>query len=267
MSFTPAIIGEGYSGWQLLRKQLPAQKQAYVATPTPQREAAYFRQKISGAVTAGDLVSDRTLLKVALTAFGLEADLNARAFVRKVLSDGVTGTSALANRLADKRYRAFASGFGLDGTGLPGTLDKEFVDKVIADFYTRSFEAAVGETNSTYRLALNANRELTEVARNSALTEDAKWFTIMGNKPLRTVFEKAFGFTASFGALDIDQQLQALKARATAIFGDSSVSQFSSPDRLEKLTRDYIIKSTSTGSSGSGAENALTLLRQATPGR
>lgn len=262
MSFMPALVGEGYSGWQLLKKQMPTQKQAYTTTGAVKREAEYFRQKISAATTAEDLIADRTLLKVALTAFGLEADLGARAFIGKILSDGVSDNSALANRLADKSYYALSRGFALDGSQPPATQDKAFVDQVIADFHTRSFEAAVGEVNNSYRLALNAERELYNISRNSLLSEDAKWFTIMGSKPLRTVFEKAFGLSEGFGSLDIDRQLKALKAKASAVLGNSSVSQFQTTEQLDRLTRHYLIKSAASTASNSPAQNALTLLSQ-----
>ena len=38
--------------------------------------------------SAADLVADRRLLKVALGAFGLEGEIDKKAFIRKVLEEG-----------------------------------------------------------------------------------------------------------------------------------------------------------------------------------
>lgn len=46
--------------------------------PKIRNDEAYFRAKIGSVKTAEQLVSDRRLLKVALGAFGLEADINNR---------------------------------------------------------------------------------------------------------------------------------------------------------------------------------------------
>lgn len=259
MSFQPVLPADGYGGWLLLKRTLPAQEKAFQQSKVNQREAQYFRDKIGTVTSAEDLVSDRRLLKVALSAFGLEQDVNAKAFVKKILSDGVDSASDLSNRLADKSYRAFAASFGLDGNQVPKTLDVGFADALLPQYYARQFEAAVGEKNDSFRLALNTERELGKLALSSA-SEDTKWFTIMGNKPLRQVFEKALGLPTGFSNLDIDQQLRVLKSRTQSQFGNSSVSQFSDAGKMEKLVRNYIVRDSLTTSSVSPAQNALVLL-------
>lgn len=259
MSFQPVVLSDGYSGWLLLKRTLPAQEKAFQAAQVNQRDAEYFRKKIGTVTTAEDLVSDRRLLKVALTAFGLQQDLNSRAFIKKVLSDGVNSASDLSNRLADKSYRNFAASFGLDGTQVPNTLDENFADTLLNQYYARQFESAVGEQNSSYRLALNTQRELGILAAATS-GEDTKWFSIMGSKPLREVFEKSLGLPTGFGNLDIDQQLRVLKSRAHSQFGASSVSQFTDPSRMEKLIRNYLVRDSLSATGVSPAQNALQLL-------
>ncbi|MCL4066224.1 DUF1217 domain-containing protein [Pseudomonas sp. GX19020] len=259
MSFQPVLPADGYGGWLLLKRTMPAQAKAFQQAPVNQRDAQYFRNKIGTVTTADDLVSDRRLLKIALSAFGLEQDINAKAFVKKILSDGVDSPKDLSNRLADKSYRTFAASFGLDGARLPKTLDEGFADALLDQYYVRQFEAAVGEQNDSFRLALNAEREIGKLAASPA-SEDTKWFTIMGNKPLRQVLEKSFGLPAGFSNLDIDQQLRVLKSRAQSQFGASTVSQFSESTKMEKLVRNFIVRESLTTMSNSPARNALVLL-------
>lgn len=241
MSYQPVIPAAGYLGWTYLKRTLERQQALAQSSPTNRRDEVYFREKIVKITSADDLVSDRRLLRIALTAFGLEADTNAKAFIRKVLSDGVSDPTALANRLADKRYRNLAETFGLGKGQHNLTQSNGFADALLNGYRQRSFEASIGEQNGAMRLALNAERELTALAKVAA-SEDAKWFTLMGNKPLRAVIETAFGLPASFGRLDIDQQLKTLKSMAQKTYGSSSVSQFSDPKTMDKLVRTYLVR-------------------------
>ena len=77
MSFQPVIPLAGYAGWTFLKRTMEKQQAALQATPANQRDEAYFRANVGKVNSAKELVADRRLLKVALTAFGLEADIDA----------------------------------------------------------------------------------------------------------------------------------------------------------------------------------------------
>jgi hypothetical protein len=231
----------GYAGWRFLTQSLPAQMERFAAAPVEARDAAHFRETIASVTTPEALVADFRLLRVALGAYGLQEDLPNRAFIRTLLEQGTTEDSALANRLADKRYRSFAEAFGFGGplpakTGLPG-----FADRILARFTRQSFEEAVGAQDETLRLALTAQRDLGELtARN--LTDTTAWLSVLGTPPLRKVFETAFGLPASIGTLDIDRQVRAFSDAAERTFGQSDVAQFADPDRVEDLIRVFTLR-------------------------
>ncbi|MFE3835787.1 DUF1217 domain-containing protein [Pseudogemmobacter sonorensis] len=262
MSFQPVIPFGGYAGWTFLQRTIAQQQTAFQASAASNREEAYFRDNIAKVTSAEDLVSDRRLLRVALTAFGLEGDVNSGAFVRKLLEGGTEDGKALANRLADKRYLAFVKAFDFSGA-VPASAEKGFADGILSLHATRRFETAVGAQSETMRLALNAQRELEDLTTSDS-SENAKWFGILGNKPLRIVFETAFGLPTGFGQMDIDRQLQVMKTRANSVLGSDSVSQLSDPERMEKLLRSYVIRADmqSSGASYSSANTALMLLQR-----
>lgn len=129
-------------------------------------------------------------------------------------------------------------------------------------FQEQSFEVAVGEQDENLRIALFAQRELDKLAQDP-MSEDAKWFSIMALPPLRTMFESALGLPSTFALIDIDKQLETFKDRASTVFGNNTISQFTDVENLEKVTNRYLaraqIDSFNTGlSSGS---IALTLLQ------
>jgi hypothetical protein len=241
MTFQPVIPFGGFAGWSFLKRTMPTQQAALQASPANQRDEDYFRANIAKAKTADDLVSDRRLLKVALTAYGLEGDIDSKAFIRKVLQDGTLSETALSNRLADKQYQKFSAAFGFGDFKIPRTQLSDFAEKTLNLYRTRQFEGAVGAQNNGYRLALNAEREVASLAERRA-SEDTKWFTVMGNAPLRQVFQTALGLPKSFSSIDLDQQLSVLKTRTAALFGDEGISQFNDPAKLQKLVRTYLVK-------------------------
>ncbi|MFN7225591.1 MAG: DUF1217 domain-containing protein, partial [Paracoccaceae bacterium] len=113
------------------------------------------------------------------------------------------------------------------------------------------------------RLALNAERELPELAK-SAASSNSKWYSVIGSPPLRAVFERAFGLPKSFGAINIDKQVETLRTRTAASFGSSDLEQFKEPVQLEKLVRIFLVQSEVRASRESitMGQTALTLLQQ-----
>ncbi|OYW59701.1 MAG: flagellar protein [Rhodobacterales bacterium 32-66-7] len=263
MTFQPVLPLSGYTGWGFLKRTIDRQQAVQQALPVQQRDEAYFRQKIGGINTAAELVSDRRLLRVTLTAFGLEGDLNNRAFIQKILEGGTLTTGSLANRLADKQYQKLSAAFGFGDFSVPRTKISTFPDEILTRFRYRSFETAVGAQNNTYRLGLNAERELPELAARS-ISESAKWYTLLGNPPMREVIQTALGLPRSFASIDLDQQVQVLKDRTRQAFGSDTVSQFAEPARMEALIRRFVLRADlqAQGEGNSSAAIALQLLRR-----
>lgn len=241
MSFQPVLPTTGIAGWRFLERTLETQQENFARSPTVQRETEYFREHIGSIGTASELIADRRLLKVALGAFGLDEDINYGAFLRRVLEDGTIDPEALSNRLSDKRYHQLAQTFGFGDNAIPHSREPGFGARIAQAYIDRQFEVAVGRQDETMRLALNLRRELPELAQSSA-SPRAKWFNVMGSPPLRKVFESAYSLPQSFGAIDLDQQLDVLRNRTQRAFGSPEVSQFSDPERLDALVRRFTLR-------------------------
>lgn len=263
MTFQPVLPMSGYTGWSFLKRTMARQQVAQQANPVQMRDEAYFRDKIGKITTAEELVADKRLLRISLTAFGLEADVNSGAFVRKILEGGTLKEGTLANKLANKQYRTFSAAFGFGDYKVPRTVISTFPDEILPKFRARSFEAAVGNQNNTFRLALNAEREIAAVAKGTS-SENAKWFTILGNPPMREVVQTALGLSKSFASIDLDQQVSILKRRAQAAFGADTITQFKDPAKMESLVRRYIFQAEMRDQTTqtSSASIALTLLQR-----
>jgi hypothetical protein len=266
MSFQPTIPLPGIAGWRFLERTQASQRAAFDKTPELQRDIAYFTEKIAGIATAADLVADRRLLKVALGAFGMESEIDKRAFIRKVLEEGTADPNAFANRLADPVNRKLAATFGFGNPGGARTAVPGFAAMIAEAYKTRAFEAAVGDADNNMRLAMNFRREIAELAARGE--NGASWFNVLGSKPLREVFEKALGLPRQFGQLDVDRQAETLADKSGALFGTDTLAAFRDPAAVEKLITRFLARAQiedgiTVTSPGAGA---LTLLQGATAG-
>ncbi|WP_306252792.1 DUF1217 domain-containing protein [Parvularcula sp. IMCC14364] len=162
MVFQPVIPLNGYTGWLFLQRTQERQVEAFDASPELQREVDYFRENIKNATDVADLVTDRTLLKVALGAFGLQDEINKQALVRRVLEEGTIEQGSFANRLNNSQFKDMANEFSYGNGGF--APDDAFVDKIINQYKQSQFEVAVGEVDQDMRLSLNFQRKMGEIA-------------------------------------------------------------------------------------------------------
>ncbi|WP_306153116.1 DUF1217 domain-containing protein [Roseovarius sp. MMSF_3281] len=264
MSFQPVIPMSGLSGWAFLNATRDSQAEAFEKSPVISRDTTYFETRIGEITSAEDLVADRRLLRVALGAFGLQDDLDNRFLIRRILEGGVESQDALANKLADDRYKALSETFGFGDGGTPATQSEGFGAEITARFRAISFEVAVGDQDESLRLAMNAERELAEIAQERPDSDESLWFRIMGTPPLRKVFEVALGLPDSFAQLGLDQQLEVFTDRSESQLGIARLSDLEDAEVLDGLIERYLLRDQVAGMQAQSANAiALTLLQQA----
>lgn len=259
--FQPIIPDGGLGGWRFLQRTYDTQFEVFNQSAVIKRDADYFAEKIAEVSSAEELVSDRRLLTVALGAFGLEDDIDNRFFIQKVLEDGTTADDALSVRIADSRYREFSAAFGFGPSEVRQTSTVSFAEDVVARFQANGFEVAAGQQNDGMRVALYAQRALGEIAADDA-SVDTKWFTILGDPPMRQLFERALNLPTSIGQIDLDQQLGIFKERTQAIFGSEDPSIFAEEGAIADVIDKYIVRQQiqNLGTGLSAGAVALTLL-------
>ncbi|MEM1162058.1 MAG: DUF1217 domain-containing protein [Pseudomonadota bacterium] len=262
MPIPPAIPFGGLVGFNFLERTLSAQQTTFNSSPDIEREVQYFQTNAANVTTVDQLIGDRRLLNVVLTAFGLQDDLNKGAFVRKVIEEGTLASDAFANRLVDPAYREMANFLGFGDVG--GTLIFESTRTEIVDrFRTQSFELAVGEQDLDLRLGLNFKREAVEIA-SSAANEQNMWLRLLGSQPIRQVIEGALFLPTNFALIDLDQQVEEVQRRASQIFGSSDPSIFADPANIDRFVDRFLLRQQTLGGGGLGTgpgSTALTLLQ------
>jgi len=265
--FQPIVPHTGYVGWRFLERTVETQRMAFENSPELLRDLQYFKENIGKATTAEDLVNDGRLLKVALGAFGLEDDLNKRAYVLKALVEGTDAEDSFANRMVDKRYQKLSKAFGYGNVQGVRVARSDFAESILTPFKIQKFEVAVGNSDESMRLAMVFVRQIGEFAA-SENADNSAWFKIMGNPPMRQIFETAFGLPNSFGLLDVDKQRDIFREKARMMFGDSSLAVFKEGENVDKMLRTFFVRKQISESNGSGVRGstALTLLKNSADG-
>jgi len=265
--FTPVVPLDGVPGWRFLEATETAQRESFNQSPLLEREVEYFKENIGSILTAEELVADRTLLKVALGAFGLDDDLFKRGFIQQILEGGSEDANSLANRFVDSTYSEFSQAFGFGDLLGVRTGEIDFGERITSAYRERQFEVAIGDSNEDMRLALNFRREIAEVT-SSGQSEETKWLLVLGNEPMREVIEKALNLPSEFSSIDLDQQVETLMDRASSVFGDSSPDVFADPEAVDRAINRFLVRSQIEDgpTSNTPGFGALTLLQNANLG-
>lgn len=266
MTYQPVISGPGLVGWQFLQRTYDAQFAAFSRSPIVERDSEYFLDRIAEINSASDLVKDRRLLGIALGAFGLQDDIDNRYFIQRILEDGTNSEDALATRLSDNRYRKLSEAFGFGPGETVATGDTERMAALVMQNRLQSFEVAVGEVDETMRIAMYGERAIEELA-NSESEDKVKWLRILGQPPLRTLFETALGLPGGFGQVDIDKQAEILRDRTRATIGEDVVSQFAKPEARNKLVSLFLARSQIAAAGNAASTNAIALQLLQSAGR
>ncbi|MFN3525520.1 MAG: DUF1217 domain-containing protein [Paracoccus sp. (in: a-proteobacteria)] len=236
---TPITTGvTGLLGWKVLQRTEARQIDMLQKDASVQRSTTYLRENIAKVTSADALVGDYRMLSAVLSAFGLENDVANKAFIRKVLESDVTDDKSLVNRLSDKRYLRMAETLSFGAAAGPPA---DLADRVGSAFIEREYERRVGAGDENLRLALNVRRELKDYAGTEA-TLRTQWYEVMGNPPLRKVFEGALGFSASIGRLPVERQNDLFIRAAERQLGSASLSDLSSPEATETLIRKFLAR-------------------------
>src|SRR5262249_30307271 len=191
--------------------------------PDVSRETDYFLSHIGNVKTIDDFLKDYRLYSYAMKAYGLSDMTYAKAFMRKVLTEGVSDKNAFANKLTDTRYREFATAFNFAANGASATQTTQATTGTATQYVTQTLEQQAGDQNQGLRLALYFTRKASSIT-------DA--FQILADPALTQVVQTALGLPATISAGDID-------AQASMISKAIKITDFQDPAKVTKFVQRF----------------------------
>ncbi len=210
--------------YRLVSQNFDRSLDAAARQPLVKRETDYYLANIGTVRSIDDFLKDDRLFRYAMKAFGLEGMSYAKAFMRKVLTEGVDNPRSLANALSDRRYRDFARTFDFQGFGSAATVFDRAQQGVVDRYVRQVLEEQAGAQNEGVRLALYFERKAPEVTNAYGLLADPA---------LTQVVQTLLSLPRSTSALDIDKQADLIGRRL-------KVEDFRDPDKLTRLVNRFV---------------------------
>ena len=212
-----------YTSYKLISSDLQMSLKRVSEQPDVKRETEYYLSKIGSIKSIDEFFADSRLYNYAMKAHGLDDMAYAKAFMRKVLTEGIDDKAAFANQLSDTRYKELAESLNFARHGeLATTFER--AQKGVVDKYTRqTLEVSVGEDNTGVRLALYFERMASSVTSG---------YSIIADDALAQVVRTALQLPAEFAATDIDRQ--------AAYYEDAlNIEDFKEPAKLGKFLERF----------------------------
>ena len=106
-----------YTSYAQISRDLPKSLARVAEKPDVARETDYYLSKIGSIKNVDDFMADTRLYNYALMAHGLEDMAYAKAFIRKVLTEGIDDKTDFANKLQDSRYSSLVESLNFAESG------------------------------------------------------------------------------------------------------------------------------------------------------
>ena len=207
------------TSYRMLASNLTQSLSRVSSEPVVKRETDYYLANIGNVKTLDDFMSDGRLYNYAMKAFGLEDMAYAKGLMRKILTEGVSDSSALANKLTDARYKDFATTFNFLAKGSSATSSTAAQQGVVDKYARQQLENEAGDQSTGVQLALYFERKASGLSNG---------YQVLADKALTKVVQTVMGWPDTVLAGDIDKL-------ATSIENNVDLSSLSDPAKLDKF--------------------------------
>ncbi len=168
-----------------------------------EKEAKYYQDTIGKIKTVDQLLGDRKLLNVVMTAKGIDPTRVTDAYLKKIFKSDLKDPKSFANSERDLRFSELAASFNFDARGnlahaaISGVQGLGQLLETQHNYLQQALESQQGEDNPGVRLALYFERKAGDI--RSA-------YDILADGALSKVFRTAFRLPDEVANMKIEQQ-------------------------------------------------------------
>lgn len=152
-------------------------------------ETDYYKANIGKVKSIDDLLGNQRLLRIAMSAYGLNADTEEPRQIRAMLTGGVSDPDSPANKLEDKSYANFVAAFNFAEHGV-GTTTRDAVQKDTLKLYSMKTESGL-VASSKYFIDVETGYYLSKLADIQSIDD------LMADKRLLNFALTAYGLDPS----------------------------------------------------------------------
>ena len=161
-----------YANYAMISRDLPKSLARVAEKPEVARETEYYLSRIGSIKTIDEFMEDTRVYHYALKAHGLEDMAYAKAFIRKVLTEGVDAESDFANKLSDSRYASLVESLNFAAHGSSATSFEQAQKGIVDKFQRQTLEEEAGAENMGVRLALYFERTAPSIKSGMEILAD-----------------------------------------------------------------------------------------------
>ncbi|HEV2565690.1 MAG TPA: DUF1217 domain-containing protein [Microvirga sp.] len=187
------------------------------------RDTEYYLANISKVKTIDAFVKDYRLFNYAMKAYGLDDMIYAKAFMKKLLTEGVSSSTSMANKMTDPRYKEFAKAFDFAAKGDKATSQASATTEAVSKYYQQTLENKEGEQNEGVRLALYFKRKASTITSPMGLLAD---------KGLLKFVQTTFNIPKEASKADLDLQVRNLEKHI-------NIQDLQDPKKVDKLIQRF----------------------------
>lgn len=211
------------ASYRVITDNLTRSLEAAADKPQVARETAYYLESIENVKSIDDFLANDRLYRYAMKAFGLEEMTYAKAFMRKVLTEGIAESDSFANTLADNRYRDFADTFNFAQYGTATTVFDVTRQGTVDRYVRQTLEEDAGSQDEGVRLALYFGRKAADLEGP---------YNVLADAALLKVVQTAFDLPATMSLLDIEKQAEMISLRL-------DIEDLKEPEKLASFLRRF----------------------------
>jgi hypothetical protein len=191
--------------------------------PILQQQTQDYLNQVVDVKSIDDFLNNDTVYTYAMKAFGLDAKLGDKTFMRKILEGGVSDPNSFANQQTDKNYAAFAAAFDFAAHGEEATTYSVPEEGTVDAYMRQTMEDEAGAQNPGVQLALYFQRKASSITST---------YDILADKALAKVVRTALRLPDSTAMLDIDKQ-------ASMIEDKLDIEDFQDPAKLGDFLKRF----------------------------
>jgi Protein of unknown function (DUF1217) len=237
--------------YRIISENLDRTLKTTAERPQIARETKYYLANISKVKSIDDFLGNDRLYNYAMKASGLSDMSYAKAFMRKVLKEGIDSDRAFANTLSDPRYKKFAETFNFARYGETATVFERAQQGTVDNYIRQTLEEDTGDQNEGARLALYFDRKAPEIT---------SIYQLLGDRALLKVIHTAFQIPELTSLMDIDKQAEMIGKKL-------DIDDLKDPEKLKKLLNRFTsLWELDNGASSSGASGTAALFSQSSVG-
>ena len=222
---------------------LTAQTTATSKEPAVKTATAYYLANIGKVTSISQFVNNYRLFTYAMTAYGLSDMTYAKGLMTKVLEQGTTSSTALANTLDNSGIKAFAEAFDFSTLGTATTQSTAATTGTTAKYALQTLDDNAGDQNEGVDLALYFTQNASSITN---------LYGLLADKNMLKVVQTAFGLPTS-STEDIDAEEHTLSNYVT-------LADLQNPTKVKQIAERFTAMYDATGQNTSSTSSSVAQL-------